>query len=105
MRTRLFSFLLALSLSLPFISFELAGAQRRPARTAPAVNVIPSPESVLGFKPGDDRKLASWNQVLSYFEKLDRASDRVKFEALGKTTMDAPFVMATISAPDNLARL
>ena len=105
MRTRLFSFLLALSVSLPFISFELVGAQRRPVRTTPAVNVIPSPESVLGFKPGDDRKLASWNQVLSYFEKLDRASDRVKFEALGKTTMDVPFVMATISAPENLARL
>ncbi len=27
------------------------------------------------------------------------------FEALGKTTMDKPFVMATISAPENLARL
>ncbi len=60
---------------------------------------------MLGFTPGDDRKLASWNQVLSYFDKLDQASDRVKFEALGKTTMDVPFVMATISAPENLARL
>ena len=66
---------------------------------------IPTPEEVLGFRPGDDRKLASWNQVLTYFDKLDQASDRVKFEALGKSTMDVPFVMATISAPENLARL
>ncbi|HYN23928.1 MAG TPA: M14 family zinc carboxypeptidase, partial [Pyrinomonadaceae bacterium] len=66
---------------------------------------IPTPEEVLGFRPGDDRKLASWNQVLTYFDKLDQASNRVKFEALGKSTMDAPFVMATISAPENLARL
>jgi len=66
---------------------------------------IPAPEEVLGFRPGDDRKLASWNQVITYFEKLDQASDRVKFEALGKSTMDVPFVMATISAPENLARL
>ncbi len=66
---------------------------------------VPAPEEVLGFQPGDDRKLASWNQVLTYFDKLDQASDRVKFEALGKSTMDKPFVMATISAPENLARL
>ncbi len=66
---------------------------------------IPAPEDVLGFKPGDDRKLASWTQVLDYFEKLDRASDRVIFQSLGKTTMDKPFVMATISAPENLTRL
>jgi zinc carboxypeptidase len=66
---------------------------------------IPAPEEVLGFRPGDDRKLASWSQVLTYFEKLDQASDRVKLDTLGKSTMDAPFVLATISAPENLARL
>ena len=66
---------------------------------------VPDPQDVLGFTPGDDRKLASWNQVLTYFDKLDQASNRVKFEALGKTTMDVPFVVVTISSPENLARL
>jgi murein tripeptide amidase MpaA len=66
---------------------------------------VPAPEDVLGFRPGDDRHLASWSQVIEYFKKLDAASDRVRFEELGRTTMDAPFVMATISAPENLARL
>src|SRR6266550_8670266 len=66
---------------------------------------IPAPEDVLGFVPGDDRKLASWNQVLEYFTALAKASDRVKFERLGTSTMGKPFVMATISAPENLARL
>src|ERR1043166_8905453 len=66
---------------------------------------IPKPEEVLGFTPGDDRKLASWSQVVDYFEQLDRASDRVKFETLGQTSMNKPFVMATISSPANLARL
>ena len=66
---------------------------------------IPTPAEVLGFTPGDDRKLASWNQVIEYFEQLDRASDRVIFETLGQTSMDKPFVMATISSPANLARL
>jgi hypothetical protein len=66
---------------------------------------VPAPEDVLGFRPGDDRKLASWNQTIDYFRRLDGASDRVRFEELGKSTMGAPFVMATISAPENLARL
>jgi hypothetical protein len=60
---------------------------------------------VLDFTPGDDRKLASWSQVVTYFQRLAAASPRVKFEELGKTTMGAPFVLATISAPENLARL
>ncbi|HEY8187998.1 MAG TPA: M14 metallopeptidase family protein, partial [Pyrinomonadaceae bacterium] len=69
------------------------------------LQAIPAPEDVLGFVPGDDRKLASWNQVLEYFTALAKASDRVHFETLGRTTMDKPFVMATISSPENLAQL
>jgi hypothetical protein len=67
--------------------------------------LVPGPEAVLGFRPGDDRKLASWGQVIEYFQKLAAASNRVKFAELGRTTMGAPFVMATISAPENLAHL
>jgi hypothetical protein len=66
---------------------------------------IPAPAEVLGFTPGDDRKLASWAKVVEYFQKLAAASDRVKFEEIGKSTMGAPFVYATISAPENLKRL
>ena len=66
---------------------------------------IPTPEEVLGFTPGEDRKLASWNQVIDYFDRLDRASDRLVFQTLGQTSMNKPFVMATISSPANLARL
>jgi hypothetical protein len=66
---------------------------------------VPAPEDVLGFRPGDDRKLASWAKVVEYFRKLAAASDRVNFAELGKTTMGAPFVLATISAPENLAHL
>ena len=66
---------------------------------------IPAPEDVLGFRPGDDRKLASWAKVVEYFQKLAAASDRVNFEEIGKSTMGAPFVYATISAPENLKRL
>ncbi|HKY46300.1 MAG TPA: M14 family zinc carboxypeptidase [Pyrinomonadaceae bacterium] len=66
---------------------------------------VPTPQEVLGFTPGEDRKLASWSQVIDYFDRLDRASDRLVFETLGQTSMNKPFVMATISSPANLARL
>ena len=63
---------------------------------------LPAPVDVLGFTPGDDRKLASWTQIVDYFKKLDAASDRMTFQEIGKTTMGAPFVFATISSPENL---
>ncbi|MBX3296005.1 MAG: hypothetical protein KF762_09865 [Acidobacteria bacterium] len=66
---------------------------------------IPAPKDVLGFTPGDDRKLASWAQVVDYFKKLDAASDRMTFQEIGKTTMGAPFVYATVSSPENLKKL
>src|ERR1700752_1834373 len=70
-----------------------------------AQTMVPTPAEVLAFTPGEDRKLASWDQVVDYFQRLDTASDRVIFETLGSTTMGKPFVMATISSPENLARL
>ncbi|HVF55376.1 MAG TPA: M14 metallopeptidase family protein [Pyrinomonadaceae bacterium] len=75
-----------------------------PVASVPAASV-PAPEDVLGFRPGDDRKLAAWQSIVEYFRRLDAASDRVRFEELGRTTLGAPFVLATISAPENLARL
>ena len=70
-----------------------------------AAQTIPAPKDVIGFTPGDDRKLASWAQVIDYFKKLDAASDRVMFQEIGKTTMGAPCVYATISSRENLNNL
>jgi len=81
------------------------GVHFAPSHTQALQSTIPTPADVLGFTPGDDRKLASWNQVVEYFKRLDQSSERLRFEELGKTTMGKPFVMATISSPDNLKRL
>ncbi|HXH70635.1 MAG TPA: M14 family zinc carboxypeptidase, partial [Pyrinomonadaceae bacterium] len=70
-----------------------------------AAQKISAPKDVLGFTPGDDRKLASWKQVVNYFQKLDKASDRVQFQEIGKSTLGNPFVYATISTPENLRNL
>ncbi len=66
---------------------------------------IPEPKDVIGFTPGDDRKLASWASIVDYFQKLDKASDRMTFQEIGKTTMGVPFVYATISLPENLKQI
>ncbi len=73
--------------------------------SAAVIAQIPQPKDVLGFTPGDDRKLASWAKIVEYFQKLDAASDRVMFQEIGKTTMGAPFTYATISSPENLKNL
>ncbi|MDT4895444.1 MAG: hypothetical protein QOH25_521 [Acidobacteriota bacterium] len=66
---------------------------------------IPSPRSVLGFTPGDDRKIADWKQISNYFAQLDRASDRIHVQTLGETTLKRPFIVAFISAPENIRNL
>jgi hypothetical protein len=77
-----------------------------PRRRAPApAPVIPTPRSVLGFEPGEDRKLVEWPVLVRYFEALAKASDRVEYRELGKTTLGAPFIALAISSPQNLRRL
>ncbi len=72
---------------------------------APAAPPIPTPESVLGFVPGEDGKLAGWGQVVEYLKALDAASERVRVEEVGKTTGGRPFVLATVTSERNHARL
>ncbi len=66
---------------------------------------IPTPESVLGHKPGDDFYLASYDESRDYFRKLAAASDRVKIISAGKTTRGLDWEIAIISSPQNLAQL
>ncbi|MGC2237594.1 MAG: M14 family metallopeptidase [Pyrinomonadaceae bacterium] len=66
---------------------------------------VPSPKSVLGFQPTDDKTIADWTQISDYFKKLDAASDRVAVREIGKTTLGKPFIVAFISASDNIKNL
>ncbi|UCF42006.1 MAG: hypothetical protein JSW43_06735 [Gemmatimonadota bacterium] len=66
---------------------------------------IPTPESVLGFVPGTDRKLVEWPVLVEYYQQLAAASDRVEYRELGKTTLGAPFVALVVSSAENMARL
>src|SRR5688572_21337348 len=80
---------------------ESAFAQRSASRTS----AIPSPKSMLGFTPGEDRTIAGWSQITSYFARLDQASDRVTVQTLGQSTLKRPVIVAFISARENILAL
>ncbi|MCP4723918.1 MAG: hypothetical protein GY863_02720 [bacterium] len=63
---------------------------------------IPTPESVIGFKPGTEYRLANWDQISRYFNALGEASDRIEVTEVGKTPMGNPMLVALISSPENL---
>jgi len=79
-------------------------AQRHSGRVSKAAE-IPSPRSLLGFTPGDDRAIADWSQITDYFNRLDRASDRVLVQTLGQSTLKRPLIVAFISARENILAL
>lgn len=75
------------------------------ASGAPAVAQVPTPESVLGFVPGTDRKLVEWPVLVDYYQQLAASTPRVQYRELGKTTNGAPFVALVISSEANMGRL
>jgi hypothetical protein len=71
----------------------------------PEPDAVPSPASYLGYEVGSDRRLADWSEITSYLSVLANASDRVKLDTLGETTLGRPFIALTISSAANLRRL
>ncbi len=63
------------------------------------------PSAVLGFEPGADSMLADWKQVSGYMNTLAQRSGFVHVDTLGRTTEGRPFLLMTITAPANQARL
>src|SRR5262245_4666149 len=78
---------------------------QRPVERISRIAAVPSPKSVLGFEPGDDRTIADWSQITNYFNLLDKASDRVLVTTLGQSTLKRPLIVAFISARENILAL
>jgi hypothetical protein len=72
---------------------------------APASGQVQAPAQFFGFTIGADGELARYPKVLEYFQHLAKQTKRVRYEELGKTTMGNPYVLVTISSPENLKRL
>ncbi len=72
---------------------------------AAAQTDVPTPESVLGFRIGDDFKLASYDESIAYFQRLAAASDRIQLVEVGKTSQGRRWYIALISTAENLANV
>jgi len=66
---------------------------------------LPSPETQFGFRPGSDGKLASADEIDSYFQAVAAASDRVTLVDLGPTTEGHRTLAAIVSSPGNIRNL
>jgi hypothetical protein len=71
----------------------------------PAFAAVPTPESHFGHKIGVDNELLDWDKVVTYFQALEKSSDRIKFKELGKTVEGRPQIAVTISSPSNIKNL
>jgi hypothetical protein len=70
-----------------------------------AAQAITTPKQHFGFNIGDDYQVATYTQLVEYWKKLDRESDRMKVFDIGKTAEGRPQVMAIITSPENFKKL
>ena len=66
---------------------------------------ITTPETELGFEIGADYRLADYTQLMAYWAKLARESDRMVLDTIGQSEEGRPQLMAIITAPENHRRL
>jgi len=64
---------------------------------------IPTPEQFLGYPIGSH--YTRHDQIVAYFKELDRLSDKVTFQVIGKTYEERAQVILTITSAANHARL
>jgi hypothetical protein len=73
---------------------------------APAsAQTVTTPKQQFGFDIGTDYQLPNYQQLVGYWQKLDRESDRMKLVEIGKTAEGRPQMMAIITSPENHKKL
>ncbi len=81
-----------------------APATQTATRPAAAVHVT-SPKEEWGHNVGDDYFLADYQQVIAYWHKLEKESNRVHIKEIGKTSEGRPQLMAIVTSPANYAKI
>ncbi len=66
---------------------------------------VTPPEKALGFKPGADFSLATYEQAIAYVEQLAKESPRIRVFEMGTTSFGRTQKYVAISSEANLARL
>src|SRR4030095_4806537 len=66
---------------------------------------VTSPKEQWGHKVGDDYFLANYQQLIEYWRKLEKESNRIHVVEIGKTAENRPMLMAIVTAPANYAKI
>jgi hypothetical protein len=66
---------------------------------------ITTPKEEFGANFGDDYFLANYKQISAYWRKLDRESDRIVVQEIGKTAEGRSQLMAIVTSPENHKKL
>src|SRR5262249_28215137 len=81
-----------------------APAQARATAPAAAGHVT-APKEEWGHNVGDDYFLANYQQLIAYWRKLEKESNRIHVVEIGKTAENRPMLMAIITSPANYAKI
>lgn len=72
---------------------------------AVAEPVPPTPEEHFGFRPGSDRMLISYEELIGYLQALDDESPALKLVEIGESPMGRKIYICFISSGENIADL
>jgi Zinc carboxypeptidase len=70
-----------------------------------AQSKLTTPKEQFGFDIGDDYVLVNYTQYIDYLKKLDRESERLTVEDIGKSSEGRPMYLAIITSPENQKKL
>jgi hypothetical protein len=70
-----------------------------------AMAQVPKPADVFGFEPGADYKLANYKMLMDYYQRLDKASNRVQMVTIGKSVLGKPLLLLMVSSEANMKQL
>src|SRR4051812_35507455 len=93
-----------------FRALAIAAALATVAASAPLAQqakapAITTPKQHFGFNIGDDYQLATYDQFIQYWQKIDKESNRMQVIEIGKSEEGRPQLAAIITAPENFAKL
>jgi len=87
------------------LAAALLAAASALVQTGPHTSAVTSPSQQFGAAIGDDDFLATYTELETYWQRLDRESDRLRVLDIGTTEEGRRQWMAVVSAPENLEDL
>jgi hypothetical protein len=68
-------------------------------------NQVVTPEEHFGFRPGTDRKLVDYGQLIGYLEMVAASSPRCQLREIGTSELGRTLYVVLVSSESNLSRL